>query len=81
MLWAAERYLRETRHPAAWKAARLQAALDRELGWVGRVSSRAIGPLLHWALRRDARNHPHGRKLEPRTFVDRRNYEALKQAS
>jgi len=81
MLWAAERYLRATGHPAAWKAARLQAALDRELGWVARVSSRGIGPLLYWAIRRDARRHPRGRKLEPRTFVDRRNFEEFKQAS
>jgi radical SAM superfamily enzyme YgiQ (UPF0313 family) len=81
MLWATERYLRRTRHPAAVKVTALREAMNRELGWSGRVTGWAVGPLLYWAIDRDARKYPRGRTLEPRTFVDRRNYEALRAAS
>ena len=35
---------------------------------------RAVGPLLLWSARRDARKHPHGRQIEPLTFFERRNW-------
>jgi hypothetical protein len=34
-----------------------------------------VGPFLHWSARREARNAPNGRVLEPQTFVERRNWD------
>ena len=44
---------------------------ERELGAMAVAINRAVGPLLHWAATRNARRHPSGRRLEPRTFIDR----------
>jgi hypothetical protein len=33
-----------------------------------------IGPLLLWSARREGSTYPEGRLLEPRTFVERRNW-------
>jgi hypothetical protein len=38
------------------------------------VIAAAAGPLLYRAARRDASRHPAGRRLEPRTFVERTNW-------
>jgi hypothetical protein len=38
------------------------------------VIDHLAGPVLLWSARRDARHSPAGRRLEPRTFVDRRNW-------
>jgi hypothetical protein len=35
------------------------------------------GPVLLWAARRDARRFPSGRRLEPVTFLERRNWPDL----
>jgi hypothetical protein len=48
--------------------------MERELGLWARSVNRTLGPLLLWTSRRDARKFPAGRRLEPRTFVER--YEA-----
>lgn len=76
VLYAMERFLTRTRHPAASRVAEFRRELERDLGPVCRLTSRVAGPLLHWTLRRDARQYPHGRRLEPRTWVDRRNWHA-----
>jgi hypothetical protein len=41
---------------------------------MSRLAAHAIGPVLHWTSRREARRFPAGRRLEPRTFVERTNW-------
>jgi hypothetical protein len=62
-LWAMERYLRESNRDVSDKIRGLRRAIDR-----------LVGPVLLWAARRDAERFPLGRPLEPRTFVERRNW-------
>ena len=65
-------YLR-AEHPSVSRRIRsLRLESERELGAMAVAINRAVGPLLHWASRRNARRHPAGRRLEPRTFVERR---------
>jgi hypothetical protein len=71
-LWAMEKYCAEAGNEAAGRMARVRAEVDREFGLVSKGVSRAMGPLLLWSARRDARRHPRGRRIEPPTFVDRR---------
>ena len=73
LVWAIDRYLSRTGHPAASRVHAFRRELERELGLVARLSGRLAGPALHWAARREARRYPEGRTLEPRTFVERRN--------
>jgi hypothetical protein len=45
-----------------------------ELGAFTRWVDHVVGPVMLWSARRDARKHPRGRKLEPTTFLERRNW-------
>ena len=72
LLWAIERYLRQERHTVAERVAALRQEMERDLGGITRVAARILGPILLRAIRRDARRHPNGRRLEPRTWVERR---------
>ena len=72
LLWAIDKYMRQTAHPAAERVSAFREQFERELGLLARTTSRIAGPMLHWAARRDAARYPLGRPLEPRTFVDRR---------
>ena len=72
LLWAIERYLRQERHAAVGRVAALRQEMERDLGGITRVAARIVGPILLQAIRRDARRHPGGRRLEPRTWVERR---------
>jgi radical SAM superfamily enzyme YgiQ (UPF0313 family) len=71
-LWAMERYLRERNAVVADRIRRLRLEMEREFGVATSAVNRALGPLLLWSSRREARRHPQGRRLEPRTFVERR---------
>jgi hypothetical protein len=73
-LWAMERYLRGSNHAVSERIAELRKKIEGEFGVVSRVLDRAIGPLLLWSARREGSTYPEGRPLEPRTFVDRRNW-------
>jgi hypothetical protein len=73
-LWAMERYLRPSNADASRRVGDLRQTIERELGGLSRVVNRTVGPLLLWASRREARLWPDGRPLEPRMFVERRNW-------
>jgi hypothetical protein len=73
-LWAMERYLRGVNPAVSARIADLRQQIHRELGTRSRVIAAAVGPLLHMAARREATRHPAGRRLEPRTFVERTNW-------
>ena len=72
-LWAMERYLAANGNVSA-RIRDLRRDIEREFGVVSRVVNRAAGQILLWTSRREALAYPAGRPLEPRTFVDRRNW-------
>ena len=75
-LWAMERYLRGSHAEVAGRIRAFRHELRRELGAAFTVASALAGPLLLWTSRREARKYPTGRRLEPRTFVERHNWPA-----
>jgi hypothetical protein len=72
-LWAMERYL-AANGDVAGRIRDLRRDIEREFGMLSRVVNRAAGQVLLWTSRREALAYPSGRPLEPRTFVDRRNW-------
>jgi radical SAM superfamily enzyme YgiQ (UPF0313 family) len=73
-LWAMQRYLRGSNRAVSEQIAELRKQIESEFGVVSRVLDGVIGPLLLWSARREGAAYPQGRPLEPRTFVDRRNW-------
>ena len=73
-LWAMEKFLRESNREVSQRIGELREEIERELGAVSALINRAAGPVLLWSARRDARLHPAGRTLEPKTFLERRNW-------
>ncbi len=73
-LWAMEKYLAASNERVSARIGDLRRHIERELGGLSRIIDHVVGPVLLWAARRDARVYPTGRPLEPRTFVDRRNW-------
>jgi radical SAM superfamily enzyme YgiQ (UPF0313 family) len=73
-LWAMEKYLRNSNRRVSERIRALRLEIERELGGLTRAIDHAIGPVLLWSARREARRFPAGRVLEPRTFVERRNW-------
>jgi hypothetical protein len=73
-LWAMERYLRHSNALVSRSISDLRQQIERDLGGLTRVIDHLAGPMLLWSARRDASLYPTGRPLEPRTFVDRRNW-------
>lgn len=71
-LWAMEHYLKGS-NPAMGEQIRdVRMRIERTAGGWARAASTSLGPLLLWTSRREARRHPLGRPMEPRTFIDRR---------
>jgi hypothetical protein len=77
-LWAMEKYLRDTNRQVSERIRELRVDVERELGFVSRLVNHIAGPVALWASRRDHRLFPEGRRLEPRMFVDRRNWGTAK---
>ena len=73
-LWAMERFLRTSNPVISDRIRELRLAIERELGGFAGLVDRVAGPVLLWSARREARHAPGGRHLEPRTFVERRNW-------
>jgi hypothetical protein len=73
-LWAMEHYLRGSQRAVSDRVRELRLQMERELGGMSRMVNNSLGPVLLWTARRDDRLHPAGRRLEPRTFVDRMNW-------
>lgn len=75
-LWAMERYLKRSNRQISERIRALRLEIERELGGLSRLVDRLAGPVLLWSARRDARRYARRRPLEPRTFVERRNWPA-----
>jgi hypothetical protein len=73
-VWAMEQYLRESNRDVSDRIGTLRREIERELGGWAPLVNRAAGPFLLWSARRYARRYPLGRTLEPKTFVERRNW-------
>ena len=73
-LWAMERALQTSNTAVSERIAALRRQIESEFGLLSRVIDATVGPLLLWSARREASLHPFGRPLEPRTFVERRNW-------
>jgi hypothetical protein len=73
-LWAMENFLRRSNPVMSDRIRELRLEIERELGGASRAIHHLAGPLLLWSARREARFGPAGRRLEPRTFVEHRNY-------
>ena len=73
-LWAMEHYLRDSHDSVSTRIRALRLEIEREFGTMPRVIDRLAGPILLWSARREAASYPGGRALEPRTFVDFRNW-------
>jgi radical SAM superfamily enzyme YgiQ (UPF0313 family) len=76
-LFAMEKYLRKSNRDVSEKIRELRKDMERELGGLTRWVDHVAGPVLLWAARRDARRFPSGRRLEPVTFLERRNWPDL----
>jgi len=71
-LYAMEKYLRKTNQDVGGRIREVRLEIEREGGRVARLIDHVAGPVLLWSARREARRFPHGRPMEPRTFVTRR---------
>jgi pyruvate-formate lyase-activating enzyme len=71
MLWAMEKYFRTSNAGVSCQIHQVRRDIEREMGTLATLMTRSLGPLLLWTSRRDARRYPKGRRLEPRTFLDR----------
>ncbi len=76
-LFAMKKYLRKSNRDVSEKIRELRKDMERELGGLTRWVDHVAGPVLLWAARRDARKFPRGRRLEPVTFLERRNWPDL----
>jgi radical SAM superfamily enzyme YgiQ (UPF0313 family) len=73
-LFAMERYLRDSNAAVSGRIRALRKDIEREFGAMTVAIDRVAGTALCWSARREAARFPLGRTLEPRTFVDRRNW-------
>lgn len=73
VLWAMEHYLRDSNPVVSDRVRDLRQRIEREIGGPSRLIDPVVGRVLLWSARHDHRRHPGGRRLEPRTVVDRRN--------
>lgn len=73
-LWAMERFLKQSNPAVSDRIRELRLMIERELGGWSRTINRLAGPVLLWSARREARRASAGYRLEPRTFVERRNW-------
>jgi len=79
-LWVMEHYLRSS-HPSVSQQIRaLRLDVEREMGGFRALINKALGPILLWIAQREGRRFPKGRRLEPRTFLNRVQSESQKRS-
>jgi len=76
-LWAMEKHQRTTNPAVSARVRSLRHEIEREFGLGTRLTTRTLGPVVRWALRREERRVAEGRTYEPRTIVERRNWPAV----
>jgi len=74
-LWAMEKHLRGANDAVSDKVRALRKEIGREFGFASRMISRALGPVILWSSRREERRLAEGHTYEPRTIIERRNWD------
>ena len=74
-LWAMERRLKKTNAAVSESIGALRRDFNAALGPVSRLSSALLGPALLWSTWREQLRLAHGITYEPRTFIERTNWE------
>lgn len=73
-LWAMERRLKHANRSVSDKIRALRKDVEREFGFMSKLTRSVLGPVLLWASKREDRRLAAGRTYEPPTFVERRNW-------
>lgn len=76
-LWAMEKHLRRKNPEVSAKIRALRKEVGREFGWVSRMLTLAVGPVLLWSARREERRLQAGGTYDPQTIIERRNWEGV----
>jgi radical SAM superfamily enzyme YgiQ (UPF0313 family) len=76
-LWAMEKHLRRTNPTVSAKIHALRREVGREFGLLSRLVTQALGPVLLWSARREARRLAAGGTYEPQTIIERRNWQEM----
>lgn len=71
-----ERHLRKSNPEVAAKVHTLRQEVAGEFGFMSRIVSAALGPVLWWTARREQRRLAQGHTYEPQPIVERRNWVA-----
>ena len=74
MLWAMERRLWSTNESVSAKIRELRRDIEEEFGAAARRAARFLGPFLAWTSRREEKRLARGRTYEPRTIIERTNW-------
>jgi len=74
-LWAMEKHLKGTNQAVSEKIGALRKEVGREFGFMSRMATRALGPLLLWSTRREEKRLAAGVTYEPATIIERRNWD------
>jgi radical SAM superfamily enzyme YgiQ (UPF0313 family) len=75
LLWAAEMYLAKSNQSVTARLRALRDEIRRECGASSAWMARALGPLLLWTARREQRRLESGVTYEPKTFLQRTNWQ------
>jgi hypothetical protein len=73
-LWAMERQFRKINSNVSRQIRDLRRALNKEFGFMARVSSTSLGPVLWWTSRREEKRLARGKTYEPPTIIERTNW-------
>jgi hypothetical protein len=74
-LWAMEKHLKGTNQAVSEKIGALRKEVGREFGFMSRMATRALGPVLLWSTRREEKRLAAGVTYEPATIIERRNWD------
>ena len=73
-LWAMERHMRRSKPEVAAKVRALRQEIGREFGWLSRLATAALAPILCYTTRREEKRLAAGKTYEPAPIVERRNW-------
>jgi radical SAM superfamily enzyme YgiQ (UPF0313 family) len=74
VLWAMEHRLRRVNESVASQIHDLRREIEHEFGALTATASRVLGPVLWWTSLREDKRLAKGRRHEPPTIIDRRNW-------
>jgi hypothetical protein len=76
-LWAMEKHLRHSNAAVSAKIRELRREVRREFGFLSRIVTQALGPVLLWSAWREERRLAAGATYEPQTIIERRNWQGM----